>query len=340
MRRAQAIKQFVKDGGYVVSDLAPAVCDEHGKLRKQGGLDDLFGVTRTSFAYAQRATDYLVGVMEEDPIVLKGSWFVGEWYEKNLKVTDGKALGVHMFENVPAFVVKNTGKGRAMLLNFLNTSTVRRNGEPEKDDVDMMQAILDAAHVKPAIVCSGQYEVNAFKDGSATYVGIYPNLGSSQSIPSDAQAAGTSGTFGGAAGAGGKIKFPDAKETYDVRQAKYLGNVSETRIPGNLNAALFARLDYRIEHVRVAAQSAKRGEPVAVQVDLTTSAAPGRHVVHLEVIDPDGKKSFFYTKNVELTGGKAAEKIHTALNDKAGKWKITATEVISGKTNSVAFDLK
>ncbi len=336
-----AIKEFVADGGYVVADMAPAVCDEHGKLREKGGLDDLFGVTRSSFAYVQRASDYLVGVTQPDPLVPANAWFVGEWYEKNLKVTDGQALGMHVFEKIPAFVVKDTGKGRTLLLNFLNSSTVRRNGEPETEDIDLMQSILKTAGVRGDVSGPSGCELNVFRDGNAEYVGVYPYCGNSQSLPGDMQMAlGITGETKNAGTKEGMISFKDNKDTYDVRQGKYLGRIQKTPIPNRLNAALFARLDYKIEDIHITAESAQAGEAVRIHVSLNTSAAPGRHVVHLEIIEPNGKRSFLYSENMETYNGNAEKVVHTALNDPRGAWKIMAREVVSGKTAETSFQLK
>lgn len=332
-----AIKQFVADGGMVVADMAPAVLDEHGKPRTQGGLNELFGVTRDKLEYAQRSTDYLVGIVNKDPqMPVNGTnlgengWYVGEWYEQNLKVTDGTALGQHWFVNVPAMVVKHTGKGQTLLLNFLQTSTYRRNGEPEDDDMKLIEQILRIAGVTPQAITQTSYgkqerycEINTLKDGTVDYVGIY-----AQKMPTEDPASML-------------IVFPTARETYDVRNGKYLGMVKEAPLPLRVQeAALFARLDYRITGVSLTAGSVARGQAVPIAVAVATTSKPERHVVHLEVIAPDGTRSFFYTRNVELRDGKYAGVINTALNDQPGVWTINAREVISGKTAKATFRLR
>ncbi|MHB9023929.1 MAG: beta-galactosidase [Armatimonadota bacterium] len=325
-----AIKQFVADGGTVVADMAPAVFDEHGKLRAKGGLDDLFGVARDGFAYGQRTSDYLVGVTKDDPLVPQNGWYIGEWFEKSLKVTDGNALGKHWFVETPAMVVKQTGKGKALLLNFLHTSTVRRNGEPEDDDLKLMERILRASGVQPQAVIETDYglqlrhcEINTLRDGATEYVGVY-----AQSMPDEDPAKVV-------------IRFPSARETYDVRRGVYLGKVTTAPLPLRAQeAALFARLDYRITGVTALARSTERGLPVPVNIAVTGSSPLGRHVVNLTVTDPSGARHYFYSRNVEVMDGKYGGVIHTALNDPAGAWTITAREVISRQTATVTFRLR
>ncbi len=327
-----AIRQFVADGGTVIADLAPAICNEHGKLRDKGGLDDLFGVTRGEFKYDQRYPDYLVGVTETHPLVVRNGWYIGQWFERNLQVTDGTALGKHWFLDIPAFVAKKTGKGQALLMNFLQTTQVKRNGQPEDDDLKMVQQFLQVAGVTPPMDMTDaagvsllkKYETNVLRDGPIAYYGVYCEDSPEQ--PEQMVAV-----------------FPEARETYDVRAGKYLGRVKEAPCPIKAyGAALFARLDYTVTGLTVTARDASRGDAVslAVKVAFKGTNQPGRHVVRLEVIAPDGKRNFFYSQNVDTKNGAWQGEIRTALNDPTGTWTIKAREVISGTTATTQFRLK
>ena len=327
-----AIRQFVADGGLVVADLIPALCDEHGRLREKGGLDDLFGVSHSGFEYGQRAGNYLVGITKDDPLVYRNGWWIGEWFEKDLKVTDGTQLGNHWFLDIPAFVTKKTGKGQALLLNFLQSATVKRNGQPEDDDLQMMQMLLRAAGITPPVDVTDaagvsllkNYETNVLKDGPIDYYGVY-----CETSPDNPEQM--------------VVVFPEARETYDVRAGKYLGRVKQAACPLKaFGAALFARLDYTVSGLTVTAGSAARGEtvPLALKVAVKGTSQPGRHVVRLEVLAPDGKQSLFYTQNVDTKNGSWQGEIHTALNDQPGTWTVRAREVISGLTATTTFRLR
>jgi len=327
-----AIKQFVARGGVVVADMCPGICDEHGRPREKGGLDDLFGVTHNGFAYEQRYPDYLVGVTQPSPLVPKEGWWIGQWYEKNLKVVDGIALGKHWFVDVPALVVKRTGQGQALLLNFLQTTTVKRNGEPEDDEIKLMQRLLMAAGIRPPAEINDKagnsllknYEVNVLGDGAVKYVGVYCNT-----TPEDARNV--------------VIEFPEPRETYDLRAGKYLGRIKQAGLPlGAYGAAAFARLDYRVSELSVKAADSARGSAVPVSIDLacTAKSSPGRHVVRVRFIAPDGKGHQFYTQNVDTRGGQWRGQVFTAINDPPGTWTIQAREIMSGKTATTQFQLK
>jgi hypothetical protein len=327
-----AIKEFVVQGGVVVADMCPGICDEHGRPREKGACDDLFGVTRTGFAYQQRYPDYLVGVTSPSPLAPKDGWWIGQWYEKNLKVTDGTALGKHWFVDVPALITKKTGQGQSLLLNFLQTTTVKRNGEPEDDELKLMQCLLTAARIRPpAEISDGagasvlkNYEVNVLRDGGVQYVGVYCTTS-----PEDADNV--------------VIDFPEARETYDLRAGKHLGCIKQARLPLRAYGAMvYARLDYQVSNVSVKAEDAARGSAVPVAIDLACAGkSPSeRHVVRILVLAPDGKGNEFYTRNLEIRGGQWRGQIVTALNDPPGTWTIQAREIMSGKTATTKFQLR
>jgi hypothetical protein len=49
-REAVAFKKYVENGGVLIADSLCGIFDEHGKFRKKGVLDDLFGVRRDDAA--------------------------------------------------------------------------------------------------------------------------------------------------------------------------------------------------------------------------------------------------------------------------------------------------
>lgn len=328
----RAIEEFVRQGGIVVADLAPALCDEHGKFRKSGGLDDLFGVTRDKFEYHSQPADYLVGVTGSDPIVPAREWFIGEWLEKGLKVTDGTALGKHWFIDIPALVTKKTGKGQTLLLNFLHTTKVRQAGRLELRDLRLMESILSIAGLQPPTLIQTDYgkriyyyEVTHFTHGRCRYTGIYRDP-LSTALPRGERIVAV---------------FPLKAHTYDVRKKKYLGFTDRAELDiGVGEAELFAHLPYRILGVKLRSFSAKRGDAVSYVVQVLTDGEPGQHIVHLAVYKPDGTKSFFYSRNIVVNGGVARGSLSTALNDPPGRWRVVAREVISGMESTADFRLK
>ena len=128
-----------------------------------------------------------------------------------------------------------------------------------------------------------------------------------------------------------------------MRAGKYLGHTKQAKLPLRANgAAAFARLDYRVSKLSVKAADSTRGSaiPLAVDLSCTGKSSPGRHVVRVQFVTPDGKAHDFYTQNVDTRGGQWRGQVVTALNDPPGLWTIRAREIISGKTATTQFQLK
>ena len=59
----------------------------------------------------------------------------------------------------------------------------------------------------------------------------------------------------------------------------------------------------------------------------TGAAAPVRHVVHLEVVRPDGQFVRYLGANLETANGSADFSIPLALNEPTGTYVLTFTDV-------------
>lgn len=330
-KTAETIENFVREGGVVMADLAPALWDEHGRPVKPGYLDKLFGVTRDTFEYGRRPTDYLVGTTQSEPdFPVANEWFIGEYYERSLKLDGGKALGVHIFEerDIPAFVFHRTGKGASVLMNFLETNYSRY---PEGRQRVFMRALLELAKVEPPVqVCDShgaslyQYDISRFQDGDNLYVGVYRMTTSSSLYPEEVT-----------------VRLPKSGHLYEVKSEKYLGFGREARVkvPSG-GSALVAILPYSVEGVKLKAFSARPGQPMRLAAWVLASEAPGRHILHLEVFDPKGKIRRAYTRNVEAKQGRWDGEIPTALNDPAGKWRVRVKEGVTGMEAEASFRLR
>ena len=326
---ARAIEQFVRDGGTVLADLAPGLCDEHGKPRAVGALDGLFGVQTSGESIAHGERDFHAGVLEPHPLVPQGEWFLNEWYDRGLRVRGGRVLGAHILDKTPAFIVKQTGRGRTLLLNTLLAAQLPGPAFGWPEQHALMRLLLKAADIQAHALVESHApethcEVNRLRDGANSYVGFYAH----RDPDADPQHV--------------RARFPDEKETYDVRAARYLGRVSEVALPlRKQEAALFARLDYRLDKLALELPPrAALGGAAPIAFVLEASRTPGRHVVHVEVRGPGGGIMPLYTQNVVLEGGRGQLQLWTALNDPKGTWKISAREVVSGLTAEGSVELR
>jgi hypothetical protein len=314
----RAIERFVRDGGTLLAELPPAQADEHGKRLARGALDELFGVRSSQSAPRHSARDYGALVRGTDGLAPQGEWFVDEWYDARLQVTTGKAAGVHLADNAPAFVVKRTGRGQALLVNMLFASLKVGQSTASGEQYALMRSVLSAAQVAPLAELTSRAdpnpsccEVNRFRGHDNQYYGVFAHTQpSAQPLV---------------------VRFADTRDTYDVRAGRYLGRVQETELSLRAgDAVLLARLDYKLAGLQLIARPAVRGEPVVVAVQLAASRTPGRHIVHVQVTDPKGMARPLYTQNVVIRGGQGELSFLPALNEPAGDWRIEAREVVSG----------
>lgn len=65
-----------------------------------------------------------------------------------------------------------------------------------------------------------------------------------------------------------------------------------------------------------------------------------KSVVRVNVYDPEGANTLYYSDNCEVTNGSGTYSFTTALNDLPGHWIIQLTEVISGTEKEVTFELQ
>jgi hypothetical protein len=64
------------------------------------------------------------------------------------------------------------------------------------------------------------------------------------------------------------------------------------------------------------------------------------HVLHVEVLRPDGTRHPLYTRNLVTTNGAAKFTIPFAFNDEMGEWTIKVKDVASGATGEAKVRLK
>ncbi len=103
---------------------------------------------------------------------------------------------------------------------------------------------------------------------------------------------------------------------------------------------MFALLPYTVERISVDPQllQSKAGDtiPFDVNIDIT-GGKPGRHVVRLDFYSPQGGKVKYYRQIIDVHNGKGVVRLKTALNEEKGQWKVTATDVATGKSGLCNF---
>ncbi|MCL5409063.1 MAG: hypothetical protein M1135_03505 [Candidatus Omnitrophica bacterium] len=281
--------------------------------------------------------------------IIATGWFAGEYFEKNLQVSDGQQLGQIIFQTgykncIPCFVYKKHGKGQALLLNFLLSAYTRAQDQWSNL---LGQQILRLAGVKPSILVSNKegvplqgFELTRWRDKNAEYFGIFRRKDSSPLIPSNVylffKKPGWTYLIGGENPIKGKI-IPD----------KYLGYSRKVKIKLAAGGViLIARLPYKIEKLDAKLMSDRKsfwGANILVHLitsgnnNYSGSIVP--YVVHVSVFNPSGVEEGVLRRNVVLHNGKAIIPVHLFLNAPKGQWKIILREIVSGKKAEVSFKI-
>jgi hypothetical protein len=342
-----AIKSWVKHGGTVVADVRPGIFNDSGIPSYQ--MNNLFGIKNNRFEWGMQPFDYLVWAEKTLPDWHVTGWFAGEYFEKNLHITDGIQLGKIIFQpgyknGIPCFVYKKYGKGQALLLNFLLSAYTRTQDQWSNL---LGQQILSLAGIKPALLVSNKegvplqgFEITQWQYGNAEYFGIFRREDSSPLIPSNVylffKKPGWTYIIGGENPVKGKMI-----------SEKHLGFLKKIKIKLAAGGViLIARLPYKIKKLDAKLISAKKSFFGAnILVHLITSEGNNHfgpvapYVIHISVFNPTGVEAGVLRKNIIIHNGKAIIPIHLFLNAPKGQWKILLKEIVSGKKAEVSFKI-
>jgi len=343
---AAKIRAFVQGGGSVIADLRPAIADGHGKLRTVGALDDVFGVRQDVGASEASAEDIEVtgGAVPRDLPQVR--------VDLAVKLAGGKALGAA--GDAPAVVVNDYGSGKAIFLNIALCDTVHPRNQDHftyaDDETDTVMSaffrnVMGIAGLKPAVPLTPHVpgaHVMRFRSGDALVMGLMwdaPGFlpGTVRHEPED---------YGDLKDQKKSValELPQAMHVYDVLGGRYVGHMKTVRRqlqPGLVH--LLAALPYEVASVSVepARDTVKQGRKLKFRASVSANGAEaGVHILRIELTDPEGAVADVYTTNARAERGAFDGSIPLALNEKTGEWKITATDVVSGKAASTTFTVK
>ncbi len=334
-QEAKVIRDFVEQGGTVIADVRPGSYDGHCKPMKKGYLDDLFGIARGAQAKAAASAVKVSSGVDGTPLAI--GWQNAR-VDPSVHSTDGKALGTA--GETPVCIVKQTGKGRAILLNFAMTSFPDLAADwPHRSSANPVEArgawrllgsVFANAGVSPAISVVDakgdrprNAEVTRWQNERIELVSLF-NVGMGLSwmdVPHDLTPQPV------------RVTLPEARYVYDMRNRKALGLVKTFKtniIP--CRASFFALLPAKSPKIELILDktSVAQGELVTASLSLPGSA--GLHAVRVRVSTPDGRPADWLDK-VLTVGRKPVElALPIAFNDPPGRWTIRATELFSGRS--------
>lgn len=305
---ADQLRAFVQQGGVLIADGQAGIMDGHAGWRRSGVLDELFGIRQATPMRREqlRSTD-------PDPfLVLAG------------------AEPLDRIGKAPVLLVHRYGKGKAIYLNFFlaSYSQDRLEGRAARWKTLVARALAEAGIQSPYRFYDedGQplenFEVIPYRAGRARLLGLVKEdhwRVESRQV---------------------RIELGQAWHVYDVRLKRYLGQTAV--IQDRLQTAepkLYALLPDPVRGVRVRLVGQPRRGADA-QVELHWAGPLGVETAfRVEVIRPSGELAWEYTGNVVTRNGTATVSFPVALNDSPGRWRVIATDAISGMRDMCEFEL-
>jgi len=354
-REAEEIGKFVRAGGVLVADCLAGVYDEHGKPRKTGALDDLFGIRRLQkgkrLAFEARpiaGTKDKVAIYERG-IVPAGGTPLARLATPSFRVGDFLVTETAAGKGAPIAIANHVGRGRAVYLGFVGDYHSKR--AKGRSLLALYEKWLDLGHLKPPIRLTDPdgepvpAQISRFNAGNARFAAFFRDA--EYYLPEYKVAGefdpGKIGELQRRRACAAKARLPEPFHVYDVNRGKYLGRVRAfdvELVPGR--AELMALLPYEVKRISVRVPAkAQPGETISFKVTLEAGGDEvGEHVVHFAVHGPDGNELSFYSRNVVLEKGVFEGELPVAYNALPGAYRISVRDVPTGKSAEASFVVK
>jgi hypothetical protein len=336
---AAALRKFVRGGGILIADVRPGLADESGKIGNNERITALFGIAWKKELGRKMLAAELSGEYRGVPFKNKMQKFPAD---PAVELRGAKPL--FQVDGIPLVTCNEVGSGVAICLNIPFNYY---RGYPTPDHLyfylgdedhnrmigNILAAILKAHKVeRPVQVTVPQGEWLAgldaayHADGKAQYIALTKRRVALDEV-------------------GQRVSFRARRPgyCYDMFEGKCLGQGVEwpTEIaPGGVK--LFCVLPYQVTGLSVEIKGAQfaRGGEVQGTVRIETSGGrPERHVVHLDVVRPDGQSVRYLARDLETKGGRAAFAIPLALNEPAGRYTLRFTDVATGTGASAQINV-
>jgi hypothetical protein len=305
----QQIEAFVKQGGILIADALPGIMDDHTKIRSKRALSDVFGINARSYT--------------REELITPAS-------ESNLIVREADILQKE--KTVPEILYHNYGKGSAYLLNyFMDNYPEEKLNHNNESSLLKIRKLFAKENLESGILLTtskgdpaNSIEKYSFSEqsGSARLLGLLPGkTGEDEEI---------------------NLHINQSVHLYDIRNKKYLGEGNDFKIKVKPSVPeLFGLVQGTIDDIEVEAPSTlNRGDTVTLVFKIIGEGISDlKSVVRVNVYDPKGANTLYYSNNCELTNGSGTYNFNTALNDQPGLWKIQLTEVISGVVKEVTVSV-
>ncbi len=314
------IVTFAEKGGTVIADIPPAWFDERCRLRELRALDAFFGLQPAAPQASLKWRRSLMGETAE--VEVAGGVM-------HLRGRDASLVAAGS-ETFPDILERAHGHGRSVLLNGVVWQEGRANAGTARA---LRQLLSDRARTPRAFEPSFRHplgkpgmKVYSYERGDIRIDAVLPPEATDPAVPVVP-----------------RVRWSEAKHTYDLREESYLGHLDrlEQRVDRS-SPLVVARLDYRVGGVRIDAPAAAGiGDVLTLACHVLDDGGKPRpgHVVRVKVEGPTGIEYPYYGAILDAIGPEQSWRIPFAMNDQPGQWRITATDVVSGQSATASIRL-
>jgi len=141
-----------------------------------------------------------------------------------------------------------------------------------------------------------------------------------------------------------RVTLPAPMHVYDLRGGRYLGQVRtiDTSLRWG-RASFYLALPYAIQGLDVTLSSTQpaAGTTLTAGLKLRVPAGAGeQHAVWVTITDPAGQQPLWGRQTLLLKNGAGEVRVPVAHNDQPGRWRLTATELFSGRSVAVNWTVR
>ena len=333
--QAEAVRQFVNEGGVVVTDAMAGLFDGRARTDHGGMLADVLGVKQADGVAG-------AGLQMQSAIGADGGAFGRLVVDTGVSL-DGAAAHGRATDGAPVLLTHEYGKGRAITLNvMIRDYQVWRTLATEMPFRDAIAGLLATqADIRPVIACdvSSRHDekphrirvtdVYRYKLDGGEYVGLlrHVRLRPDEEVP-----------MADLRPKPAWITFERKAHVYDVRRRMYRGfadKIEDVIYPGD--AELYALLPYEVRDMSVTATWEGRAIHLTAQiVPGGADAEPITHVFHVEIVDPTGRRRPELARNIVARNGRMdREKFFVGYNAPKGEWRLKVRDVASGTERTI-----
>jgi len=309
----EAVREFCARGGSLLVDIASGECDSHGRRRQAMPLDDLLAVQHSGPPVSGPTTD--VTVQLTAGAATASAALPGICADTAASAVAGTPAAAG---GAPVWVAQF---GEAAVTVLLNHPFPAPGSPAAWGFQDLLHFVLEQAGLAPAA------PFKRGKDGEVPGECIALQFGSAEIYA----------VLRGPGGAGKRrpceLALGSVRAAYDLRAGKRIMNPRRFRTrlaPGD--AAVCATLPYVVDELALTAMARVRaGERLMFNLAIQAKdAAPGNHLVHVELARSSGQPIAHYCKEVVCMNGAADSFIPLALNEEPGSYLLLARDVLTG----------